>query len=321
MVGIPREMIDEMIARKTLIIIAGPTATGKTGASIELAKHMDIEIISADSRQIFKYLNIGTAKASKEEQAAVPHHFIDIVEPDELYSAGRFGDEAAQVCAEMFERGKIPCVVGGSGLYIKALVDGLFEEEKSPELMKIREDLNLEFNDYGIDPIFDRLIKVDQASANLYADKNPRRIIRAMEYYELNKQPISEAHCVKQTQRYFNPIYFAINYDRDKLYERINLRSELMWDGGLIEETKKVLEMGFERDCNSLNSPGYKEAIEFLDGKLNEKEALDRMKMMTRRYAKRQFTWFRKIENIEWIEGSSEELAEKIVREISRVFK
>jgi tRNA dimethylallyltransferase len=312
---------ENILKDKLLVIIGGPTASGKTGASIELSKLLDIEVISADSRQIFKHMDIGTAKASKEEQDAVPHHFIDIVEPDELYSAGRFGDEATIVANDIIKRGKVPCVVGGSGLYIKALAEGLFNEEKNPKLLKIREKLNTEYKKQGIDVMFSRLRTIDPKSAEMYADRNPRRVIRALEYFELNEMPFSEAHKDLATIRDFKPKYFAINYDRKKLYERIDRRAEMMWQGGLIEETKKVLEMGYSKECNSLNSPGYKEVIEFLDGELTEDKALEKMQMMTRRFSKRQFTWFKKVDRVKWLMGNDKEIAEKIAGKLNDIYE
>jgi tRNA dimethylallyltransferase len=321
MVSIAIEAVKKMIQDKLMIVIAGPTASGKTGSSIELAKYLDIEVISADSRQIYKYMDIGTAKATEEEQSAVKHHFIDIIEPDELYSAGRFGDEASLVAEDILKRNKIPCVVGGSGLYIKALAEGLFDEEKNQELLQIRERLNAEYQEDGIDPMFGRLVAVDPKSAQLYSDRNPRRIIRALEYYELHKMPISEAHEKQVINRNFNPMYFAIDFDREGLYDRINSRAEIMWKNGLLEETKQILEMGYLRDLNPLNSPGYKEAIEFFESELSEEEALDKMKMMTRRYAKRQFTWFKKIGGICWLRGTNQEIAGEIVRKMKERYE
>ena len=295
-----------------IIVISGPTASGKTGVSIELSKLMNIEIISADSRQVYKYLDIGTAKVTTEERAAVRHHYIDFLMPDEYYSSGVFGDDAYQTVQEIHSRGAVPVVVGGSGLYVKALCEGLFEEEFDANRLAIREQIEAEAAEHGIEFLYQTLKETDPMSAELYKDMNPRRIIRALEYYRSTGNVFSEAHKTFAKQRDLNPSYFGIDYPRQKLYERINLRSELMWKNGIVEETEKVLAMGYSPALNSLNTVGYKEAIAYLKGEMSSNDALEKLKQNTRRYAKRQLTWFRRYDEMKWIAGSEKDIAQHI---------
>ncbi len=297
-----------------MIVILGPTASGKTATALELSKLLPSEIISADSRQVFRYLNIGTAKPVPEELAAVKHHFIDIVDPDEYYSAGRFGDEASEVANDILNRGKIPVVVGGSGLYIRSLCEGFFEEEDSPQDREdTRQKLEKKLQAQGIGVLYSELEKVDPDSAKTYSDRNPRRIVRALEYFYNYNEPFSRAHKMRKTERDFRVMYFGIDLERQELYRRINARSELMWKTGLIEETKAVLASGYSRDLNSLNTVGYKECIAYLMKEMTEQQAIDKMKQSTRNYAKRQMTWFRKTEGVRWLSGTPAECASAVI--------
>lgn len=304
---------------RLLIVILGPTASGKTAASIELSKFFDIEIISADSRQIYKFLDIGTSKPTAEELAKVKHHFIDFLYPDENYSSGKFGDEAESVADSIIKKGKLPVVVGGSGLYIKSLCEGLFAEEKDDNFYKIRSELNNRLIADGIDFLYEELLKVDPISAKKYNDKNPRRIIRALEYYHATGIPFSEAHSEKVKERNFDVLYFGISYERQKLYGRINERTEIIWKSGLIEETQKVLSLGYSTILNSLNTVGYKESIAFINNKMKEVEAIEEIKKNTRHYAKRQMTWFSKNPEIKWLQGCEPAtIAKQIYKEVKK---
>ena len=299
---------------RNVIVILGPTASGKTAVSIELSKLIDCEIISADSRQIFRYLDIGTAKPTKDEQAGVKHHFIDFLNPDEYYSAGLFANQAEYTLTEIFNNNKIPLLVGGSGLYIKALCEGLFTEDINYKLDNVRENLIIKLNEKGIDELYNELVSVDKASAELYNDKNPRRILRALEYYYSTGIPLSIAQVEKKANKNFKTRYFGIYFDREDLYKRINLRTEIMWESGLVDETQNVLKLGYSPDLNSLNTVGYKECISYLNGVLTKEKAIELTKQNTRRYAKRQLTWFRKNSEIKWINGiNSKILAELII--------
>jgi tRNA dimethylallyltransferase len=295
-----------------LLVILGPTASGKTEVSLRLTDYYDIEIISADSRQLYRHLDIGTATPSREELSAAPHHFISCVDPDEHYSAGKFGSEAWAAAVDIFSRGRLPVVVGGSGLYIKALCEGLFEEEPSELRMKAREELEHEQKQKGTDSLYEELKRVDPDSAELYHDRNPRRIIRALEYWRINKKPFSHAHKEYAEKRNAAPEYFAIDFPREELYDRINSRAGIMWENGLLDEVRQVLDMGYSPEINALNTVGYKEAIAYLKGDMEKDEAIELMKRNTRRYGKRQLTWFRRYENITRLSGQPEEIARRI---------
>lgn len=309
---------DKILENKTLIVILGPTASGKTAVSIKLSEKLDAEVISADSRQIYKYLDIGTAKPSQEELNAVPTHFVDILEPDEYYSAGLFGNQAEKVAEEIINRANIPLVVGGSGLYIKALCDGLFIDNSNPKNKRHVSNLLLkELDENGLNALYEKLKKYDPESAEKYSDKNARRIFRALEHYYTTGEPISHAHITKKNDRDFNVIYFGIEIPRGELYNRINSRAEKMWETGLVKETKKILNMGFSPELNSLNTVGYKETIAFLNKKLSKNQVLEKIKQNTRHYAKRQMTWFRKVENVHWLSGSTEDIRDEILKKLN----
>lgn len=282
------------------IVICGPTAAGKTEISLELNNYLDIEIISADSRQIYKYLNIGTAKPTLSELNSVRHHFIDILSPDEDYSAGKFGNDAYPVLIDINKRGKVPVIVGGAGLYIKALLEGFFENNDELD-NNIRDELENDLEKKGIDSIYAELKVIDPALYKLYSDKNPRRIIRALQHYRQYGKRLSEAWKEKQDRKNILPYYFCIDEDRDVLYNRINQRVVKMWETGLVDEIENVLKMGYAASLNSLNSVGYKEVINYFNGVFSKYKAIEEIQKNTRHYAKRQNTWFRKNININFI--------------------
>jgi tRNA dimethylallyltransferase len=311
---------DDLINSRILIVIVGPTASGKTALALSLASVFDSEIISADSRQIFKYLDIGTAKPTKEELSKIKHHFIDIIFPDQYYSAGLFGKQASDTVNSIFNLNKVPVVAGGSGLYIKALCEGFFEEEIKPD-PNLRKELQSRFESEGIEPIYSELEKIDPVSATLYIDRNPRRVIRALEFYYSTGIPISTAQQKLMTKPQFTPIYFGIQIERQKLYEWINERAKQMWEGGLIDETSRILEMGYSPSLNSLNTVGYKECIDFINGNLNANKALELIAQNTRHYAKRQFTWLRQNADIHWVEGDLTTMTDSIIEQLSLFLK
>lgn len=310
------EIQKNLIHDKTALVIAGPTASGKTGAACKLAEKLDLVAISADSRQMYKLIDIGTAKPTRDELEALEHRFVDFLDLDEDYSAGKFGDEAEKEVLKIFNEEKVPVIVGGSGLYVKSLLEGLFEEEQSETKTEIRRALNAEFENTGIEPLYERLRRVDPESADKYSDKNPVRIIRALEYFIENEEPLSKARGRLDVKRRFNNLFFYIEEDRKKLYEKINLRAELMIKGGLIEELKRILSHGYSRELNSLNTVGYKEFFPYLDGEIPSEEALAEMQKNTRRYAKRQITWFKKNENKIPVSGSASEISNQIIKKL-----
>jgi tRNA dimethylallyltransferase len=301
-----------------LIVITGPTASGKSALALGFALATNAEIISADSRQLFSHLDIGTAKPSKDELESVPHHFIGIKSPQEHYSAGIFEKDAREVRQDILNRNKKAILVGGSGLYVKAFCDGLFQEDEvsTQRNNNIREKLNLRFETEGIEKLYNELEKCDPLSHQKYSDKNRVRVIRALEYFLINGRAISEAHQESKAHaRDFEPIYFGLEFSRQDLYERINKRTLQMWEDGIVQETKDVLAMGYSKDLNSLNTVGYKEVISYLEGNLTKDEAISLIGQNTRRYAKRQITWCRnQIPQMNWLSGSMEENISEIIK-------
>lgn len=299
------KIVNNLLATKTVIIITGPTASGKTGLSLELSKIIPIEVISADSRQIYRYMDIGTAKPNQDELKIVKHHFIDYLNPDEDYNAGKFGNEAEKIVLKILKNGKIPVVVGGSGLYIKSLCEGLFNQEENFALHGIRSFLSEKLKEKGKDYLYEELLKIDKDAAELYKDKNPRRVLRALEYYYTYGSSITQSRKKNVIKRDFKCKYLGINHERQALYDRINQRTKDMWRDGLVEETKNLLDMGYSPELNSLNTVGYKETIAYLQGKLSEDDAIAQIQRNTRRYAKRQITWFKKVSDIVWLNISN----------------
>ncbi len=295
-------VINKLINKKIAIAIVGPTGIGKTKVSLELAEFIPTEIISADARQIYKFMDIGTAKPTTRERTKVPHHFIDIKFPEEDYNAGEFARQAEVVISKLFEANKIPLIVGGSGLYIKALCEGIFDENYSDEERRKALQIRKELSYLSKDALYRKLQEIDPETAKLYPDKNPVRLIRALEFYLVKGIPISLRRKTLTKKPNFRTIYFGLSTNRDILYRRIEQRVDEMWEAGLVEETKRLLQMGYSENLNSLNTVGYKETIQFLKNKLSQTETIELIKRNTRRYAKRQITWFKKNESIIWID-------------------
>jgi tRNA dimethylallyltransferase len=285
----------------TLLAIVGPTASGKTPLSLILANRLAAEIVSADSRQVYRLLNIGTAKPTKEEQSRIPHHFVDILEPSEDYNAGRYGVEARQKIVELFRSGKRPILVGGSGLYVRAVIDGFFEGPgKDPH---IRAQLEERLEKEGPEPLLAELRAVDPSAADRMELRKPRRIVRALEVYAATGKPISIYHQEQSSSPTFNVVQFALAGRRESLYRQIEHRVDSMLTDGLIEEVKSLQNRGYDRSLNSLNTVGYKEVFDFLEGKTTYEQMTELIKRNTRRFAKRQLTWFRADDRIHWIDA------------------
>ncbi|GJQ32907.1 MAG: tRNA dimethylallyltransferase [Ignavibacteriaceae bacterium] len=276
---------------KEVIVISGPTASGKTKLAIELAKLLDTEIISADSRQIFRYLDIGTAKPSTEELSAVKHHFIDIRDPDEEYNVSIFEKEAGEVIAALHSSGKIPVVAGGSGLYIKALIDGIFEGPARNE--ELREELRKFKEEKGNERLYEILQEKDPVSAAKMTPGHWKRVIRALEVLETTGEPIWKHHIEQTRSEELIWHQFFIDGDRGELYRTIEERVDKMIENGLETETRNILKMGYEPSLNSLNTVGYKEMISYICGSISLDRSIELIKQNTRRYAKRQLTWIR----------------------------
>jgi len=301
--------------KNSLVVIAGPTASGKSKLGLHLAGLIGGEIVSADSRQIYRGMDVGTAKPTREEQAAIPHHFIDILNPDEEYSAGTYGKDARKVVEDIQLRGKTPVMVGGSGLYLRAAIDGLFDGPgKDPEL---RGRLEEEEARVGIDGMLKTLEAVDPATAAaMKAEPAKRRIIRALEVYYSTGQPLSRFHAEQQRESIPFARYIGLSWHRGTLYTRIEQRVDEMLGKGLVEETRRLRET-YDPAINALNTVGYKELMEYLGGTCTLEAAVDSIKLHTRRFAKRQLTWFRADKRIEWMSVSDESDLEGIARALA----
>jgi tRNA dimethylallyltransferase len=296
---------------KALIII-GPTGVGKTQVSLELADILKGEIVSLDSRQVYKYMDIGTAKPTKEEMKRIAHHLIDIVYPDEKFTAVDYGKRAREVIKEIIKRKKQPIVVGGSGLYLKALIKGFFQCPKGDE--KVRERLRKEESKFGLDHLFERLKEVDPKAALRIHPHDSVRIIRALEVYELTGKPIT----LLQEKGSYEPfemefVKIGLTLDRKRLYERIDRRVEKMISEGFLDEVKWLKEKGYSTGLKAFKTVGYQELFSYLDGEIDFPKAIESIKLNTRRYAKRQLTWFRKEKGIKWLDADQKDLAELIL--------
>lgn len=284
---------------RNINVITGPTCSGKTEAGILLAEALNGEIISADSRQIYKYLDIGTAKPTQKELEKVKHHFISELEPDEVYNASTFEHDALMRIEEIYKRGKQPIVVGGSGLYIKALVEGIVETPGRDE--EFRKELLLEKEKYGNEYLLQKLKKIDPESAEKMHPSYWKRIIRALEVYHLTGKKLSQFHSEQDTNRKYKFNEYVLDWQRDVLYKNIETRVDKMIKSGLIEEVKGILSKGFSKNLNSLNTVGYKEIISYLENEITPERAIELIKRNTRRFAKRQLTWFRNNTNAVWL--------------------
>lgn len=289
---------------KRVIIIVGPTCSGKTKLGIELAKELRTEIISADSRQVYKHISIGTAKPSSEELNHVKHHFIDLLDPADDYNVGLFENDALAVIKNLSNQNCVPLVVGGSGLYIKAIVDGIVDIDSAEEL---REELKIMRDEYGNEHIYKLLKEKDPKAAESMLPQNWKRVIRAIEVYELTGKSILDIHEEQKRESEYEFLQFGLKWRRDILYKNIENRVDEMIDAGLVKEVKKILEMGYSSNINALNTVGYKEIISFLENEISLERAIELIKRNTRRFAKRQLTWFRKDERITWFDVDSED--------------
>ncbi len=300
--------------RKALAIV-GPTASGKTKLSLIVAEKINGEIISADSRQIYKYMDIGTAKPTLEERKRIKHYFIDELNPDEEFNAGIFGEKGREIIEDIFSRGKIPIIVGGSGLYVKSLIDGFFEGPSAD--WELREMLYRKAKELGKEAIYEELKRVDPVSAEKIHPNNLKRVIRALEVYYITGKPISQMQMEIKPEIDFKTVQIGLNWDRKKLYKRIEERVDKMIRDGLIEEVKKLRELGFDKNLNSLQTVGYKEVFDYLDGLISYEQMIYLIKRNSRRYAKRQLTWFRQDKRIIWLNVDEntdfEKLADKVV--------
>lgn len=281
-----------------LIILTGPTAVGKTDLSIKIAKDLDAEIISADSMQIYEYMDVGSAKVTKEEMDGIHHYMIDEVKPDFKFSVSEFQLRADKYIDEIIEKNKLPLVTGGTGLYLNSLIYNM-DFAKSDANNELRESLRLELEEHGIDYMHEKLRSLDEESANRIHKNNTKRVIRALEVCLSGEKMNDFSRDLKFNDKY-KTIIIVLNRERDHLYERINKRVDIMLEKGLIDEVKNLLNMGYSKDLVSMQGIGYKEIIKYLDGEYTYDEAIEVIKRDSRRYAKRQITWFKRYESAKW---------------------
>ena len=305
--------------KKKILVIGGPTAVGKTELSIELAKRLNGEIISADSMQIYKYMDIGSAKVSKEEMNGVVHHLIDVVDPSENFSVADYKEQGEKAIKEIISRGKLPIIVGGTGLYINSLTCNMnFTEAEKDE--EYRKDLDKLANEHGNNYIHEMLKDIDPISYKEIHANNRKRVIRALEVYKLTGRPFSSYNAGEDFYKSeYDVHYYVLTMDREKLYERINLRVDIMMEKGLLEECIKLKEMGYTSSMQSMQGIGYKEILYYLEGDVKLQEAINMIKQGSRNYAKRQLTWFRRDPRVTFLDKdklSYVEILEKVIGDI-----
>ena len=288
-----------------IIVVAGPTASGKTGLAIDIANYIGGEIVNADSMQIYKYMDIGTAKPTPQERKMAVHHLIDFLEPHEEFSVADYTEKAHKVISDIYSRGKMPVMAGGTGLYINSVVNDVTFGEMDTDY-ELREELKKLVEEKGSEYLLEMLAGFDEVSAMRLHPNNLRRIIRAIEFYKITGKPISQhQEETKHTQSRYSPLMLCIKWDRDVLYDRINRRVDIMMDEGLIDEVRRLMNMGYTKDMNSMKGIGYKEVMDFFDGRTSLEETVEIIKQSSRRYAKRQLTWFRRDERIHYVSSEN----------------
>lgn len=292
-----------MNTKPKVIVICGPTASGKTSLSVELAKKCNGEIISADSMQIYKEMNIGTAKVTLEEMQGIKHYMIDIVSPTERYSVAEFKVQAEKAIEEILKKGKTPIIAGGTGLYVNSLIYNIqYNDIKIDE--EYRKYLEERVEKEGLQSLYEEAKKIDFEAMKSISKNDQKRILRVLEmYHQTGKTKTElEKESRKEEVKYDYKVY-AISWEREELYKRINKRVDIMIEQGLIEEVENLLKK-YNKFPTAMQGLGYKEVVEYLDKKITKEEMIEKIKMETRRYAKRQITWFKKIENVKWIQGN-----------------
>lgn len=301
-------MTTELIVQPCLVLV-GPTAIGKTDLSLHLARRFDCEIISVDSMQVYRHMDIGTAKVSPGEQAEIPHHLIDVVDPDENYDAARFATDALHAVRDIHSRGKMPLLTGGTGLYLRALFQGIFPGVPVDEAArrKLEERLLAE----GSSKLHEELSVCDSVSAKRIHQNDTHRLLRALEVFYVSGKPWSE-HITshrQQTERslFVNSLQIGLTTDRENLYRRINKRCDIMLESGLEGEVRKLLAMGYDRTLKSFGSIGYRHMLNYIEGNWTEEETVRLLARDTRRYAKRQYTWFSKLAALQWFDVAEKE--------------
>jgi len=303
-------------SKQKLLVIIGPTAVGKTKLSIEMAKRYHGEIISGDSMQIYRGMDIGTAKIKTDEMEGVPHHLIDIRDPDESFSVAEFQQLVRAKIREIAQKGKLPIIVGGTGLYIQSVIyDYQFSDAAADE--EFRHKLEERAKDIGNEALYQELKKLDPESAEQIHPNNVRRVIRAFEIYHCTGKTMSEYQKVQTPDLLYRTALVGLTMEREMLYNRINERVEMMMEEGLLDEVKGLYEKGL-RACQSIQAIGYKEIYEYLDSRMTLDAAVENLKQNSRRYAKRQLTWFRNKMDVQWFDMSDVQNFTKKITEISQ---
>jgi len=288
--------------KKKVIVIGGPTATGKTALSIELAKQVDGEIISADSMLIYKGMDIGTAKPTIEEREGIAHYMIDVIEPNQRFSVADYKKGAIKAIEEILKKGKVPIIVGGTGLYIDTLIYGIDYPDIEIDL-EYRKKLEERIEKEGLDKLYEEAKEIDSEAIQKISQNDQKRICRILELYQATGKTKTELEIESRKNGIpYEYHMFAINMERERLYERINKRVDLMLEQGLIEEVQNIWET-YQEFPTAMQGLGYKEVVEYLENKISKEEMIEKIKMETRRYAKRQFTWFRKNKETIWLDG------------------
>lgn len=305
--------------KQPLIIITGPTAVGKTEASILLAKRINGEIISADSMQVYKGMDIGTAKITKDEMMGVPHHLIDILSPQQEFNVYTFQQLAKAAADDICRRGKIPILTGGTGFYIQALLYGIsFKEEENTYRLELEKLLQEKGNLY----LHSMLKELDPVSADIIHPNNVKRVIRALEFYQETGEPISKHNeTERQKESQFQSVYFVLHMPREQLYERINIRVDKMLEDGLIKEVLSLKEMGIKKNMTSMQGIGYKEVLDYLNGETSYEDMVYLLKRDTRHFAKRQLTWFKREKDVIWMDKTHYRSASELSDDLLRIAK
>ncbi|MCR2032319.1 tRNA (adenosine(37)-N6)-dimethylallyltransferase MiaA [Anaerofustis stercorihominis] len=284
-----------------VVVIAGPTASGKSGLAVELAKKINGEIISADSVQVYKYMDIGSAKVTEEEMQGIKHYLVDEFYPNEDFNVSVFVDKGIEYINEILSKGKVPIIVGGSGLYVDALIYDSYDFEEENSDKSYREYLENLAKENGKQYVYDMLVEADKESADEIHPNNLKRVIRALEIYKKTGKKKSDRKERKKEYRFKDTYYFCLNDNREKLYEKIDKRVDEMISLGLVDEVKSLLHMGYDESLNSMRALGYKEIVSFLKGDISLEQAIYIIKRDTRHFAKRQLTWFRHNEDVIWL--------------------
>ena len=311
--------------KQKLIIITGPTGAGKTKISIEIAKRIDGEIISADSVQVYRGMDIGSAKITKEEMQGIPHHLIDVLDPEENFDVTIFQKMAEDAIADIASRGRIPILAGGTGFYVQALRKGVDFKDEEDGRGEIRKSLEEEAASLGKEAFHDKLKEIDPVSFEKIPAGNIKRVVRALEFYQIHGYPISEHNETEKLKKSrYDDVCFVLTNERSRLYDAINRRVDQMVNDGLINEVRSLKERGLTRENQSMLGIGYKEVMEYLDGEISEEEAVEKIKLNTRHFAKRQFTFFKALPDVIWYDKSDYEnpdmeIAEDMLKRIEQM--